>query len=445
MSLRYSKQVRSLICNLRQNRLAHESAWVIGSRALIAICGLASIRVFTELIPQSVLGAANLLVGATMLGMSIAVAPITQTQARFHTAHNDAGDGENYTRLVGRYAIRSAAAVSGVMTVALAVWPNFRANSGVLLILWLGLLIAASTYKDVIITRANAERRRKESAIWLTSEALLVLLCTTFLIIQSPSVENYVAGNAIGLAAAALLFGRRRARAHPEGTDKNNSLTDRAWTEILSYGAPFAIFAVLGWITNLSERYVLAAQLDAAAVGQYVAAFGIASRIPMLLTSLLGDLLRPVMFEAENRLNRQAADRLFAVWLMTLAVCLAALVLLVMALGDTITKVLLSEAYRTGAAELITWITVGYSFLALAQAIEVRLLSYAASRVLIFTKLLGAVGSITAAILLIPQNGVVGAAQANAVAQGVIFLATSAMLVSVKNSHLATLEKKVSR
>jgi O-antigen/teichoic acid export membrane protein len=196
-----------------------------------------------------------------------------------------------------------------------------------------------------------------------------------------------------------------------------------AWREIVSYGLPFVAFAPIGWLSNLSDRYVLAANLDMAVVGQYVASFGIASRLPGVLAGLLNDLFRPALFEAETRRNQAQAKALFAVWIAALGAVSAGITLVVVLFGDAIASVLLADNYRQGARVVMSWIALGYGLFSIAQVVENRFFSVGATRLLVWTKLAGAVTNTALAFVLIPMLGMVGAAVANAAGQGLQLVA----------------------
>src|SRR5262245_41822197 len=89
--------VRSRIGALAQRRLVREGLWISAGHGVTVVTGLVSLRLLTELAPPSVFGGANLLIGMLTLGMHALLAPITQTQLRYHSSYQDVGDGDLYT------------------------------------------------------------------------------------------------------------------------------------------------------------------------------------------------------------------------------------------------------------------------------------------------------------------------------------------------------------
>ena len=72
----------------------------------------------------------------------------------------------------------------------------------------------------------------------------------------------------------------------------------------LSFGLPLIPGIISGWVTNLSDRYVIGFFLSSASVGIYSAAYGTGSIIQMLLTPL-STALGPVIFKlwGENKIH----------------------------------------------------------------------------------------------------------------------------------------------
>lgn len=425
-------KARAAVAAVARRRLTRESLWIVAAHALNAIAGIASIRLFTQLAPQSTFGGANLLIGVLTLGMHTLIAPATQTQVRYQSFYADRGTGDAYTWLVIRLSLACAFAMVIGMCVVLLVWPAARAGAGASVVGLLAIWILVSTAKAVLLGRLNAERRQKQYALWVACEAVFLLLCTGGALALWPTVEGYIAGQTLALASSMILFGGPQMWRLARASTSERVLRGTAYKEMINYGMPFAGFALLGWLCNLSDRYVLAAYLGIAAVGQYTASFAIASRLPGLAAGLLTDILRPVLFELENRSDTANVDRLFIVWLAVLGAVSTMLIILLALFGNIVARILLAESYRVNAPEIMCWIAVGYGCTNLAQVIEIRVLALGASRALLWSKTAGAVANLAFAVYFISLHGVVGAAQANAAGQAIQLLTTVAILTSIR-------------
>jgi O-antigen/teichoic acid export membrane protein len=420
------QRLRRGAADLRQRRLARDGVWVAAGHGVTAIAGLVSIRLFTELAPQSVFGAANLLIGMLTLGMHALLAPITQAQIRYHTTYNDKGEGDAYTWLVLRLAAGAALAIVALVAVVLVVWPDARAGAGLSVIGWLAAWVAVSTWRNVSIGRVHAERRQRRYSLWVGTEAVLLMACTAGTLALWPTVEGYIAGQVMATAIAASGFGWSAVRVSTARPWPD--LREAAWRQIRSYGAPFSAFMIMGWLASLSERYVLAAQLDIAAVGVYVAAFAIASRPAMMAGGLLTDVFRATLFSSQSRGIEAHARQAFHLWLGLQILASLALVLLFSIFGNLVSTLLLAEGYRQGAPAIMSWVAGAYGILAIALALENRIFSLEQPRRLMAVKAVSAVTNIGLALILIPVWGVVGAAMANTAGQSVYLLGCIAVL-----------------
>lgn len=422
------------VVSILRQKLVRDAGWIAISHGVTILVGLMSIRLFTELAPPSVFGGSNLLIGMLTLGMNALVAPIAQTQIRYHLAHSDAGNGDRYTWAIAKLTALAALFLC-ILTCALLIGlPAFGARKPAMFVL-IPLWIVVSAWRGVLINRVQAERHQQRYAFWLASEAIAILIATVAALHISSTVESFIAGQIIGTALACLAFGRlpkRDAKTNEAGCGNFDASVRR---QITRYGSPFLPFALLGWTSNLSDRYVLAIQLDTSIVGQYAAAFGIASRLPSMLSGLLNDVFRPALFEAETRGQSARCNRLFQIWLLVLGSGVAAILIALLLAGSILVDTLLAEEYRMGAREIILWIVAGYGCGTLAQVVENRILASGNSRVLIWTKVAAAVTNLAMALLLIPSWGVVGAAMANTAGQATLLIITVGTLWLLENAE----------
>ena len=419
-------------------RFLRDGVWIMGAYGVTIISGLVSVRLFTELAMPSVFGGANLLLGVLTLGTQTLLAPITQTQLRYHSAHRDEGNADAYTWRIAKYAGSAAVLMIIVLAIVLLAWPAARAGAHIWVIPDLAAWTIASTYRSVLINRIQADRRQKYYSLWLGSEALSTMACTAVVLYFSPTIEGYIGGQALGVTLTALAYGRIPKR--PPAAARQDLSVAGVQAQIRAYGLPFAPFALMGWLSNQSDRYVLAAYLSTAAVGQYAAAFGISSRLPQVAGGLLNDLFRPALFEAENRGDFARGKRLLMAWLVGLTATITVLIFALFLFGDHLADLLLAKAYRPGAKESMGWIATGYGFTVLAQVIENQIFAMGSSRTLLWTKLSGGVANVALAIAIVPAYGVLGAARANVVGQLFQLLATvwAARLLQAKRTVAAS-------
>jgi O-antigen/teichoic acid export membrane protein len=348
---------------------------VIVGNGIAALVGLAALRLYTELAPAKVFGSANLLLGVLGLGSSVLIQPIINTQLRYQTDAEKAGYGDQFAAEVLRSALAAACVLAVLILIGLTAWSDFGPERlGPLLLIAAVAWIFASTLRTVFMSRLHAEQRMKSYMALRVGEAALGALATAAALAVAPVPQSYLWGQAIGPAALVGVISLlapwptwRLLRAErPSG---------EFLEKVRRYGTPFVPMAMLVWLSNLADRYVLAAFLGAGAAGQYLAAFSLASNGFLLANGAMGDLFRPMLFDAENTGEPGRAGRIFAAWLATyVSICVVGLVLITV-FGGWIVRLLLAEAYRDGAVEVMLWVGLGYSMHGLTIAFENRIFS----------------------------------------------------------------------
>lgn len=399
---------------LRRTRMVKHLAWSVAGQASVAIIGLGSVRVFTELAAPGVFGAANLLITMLMLFSNIGVNPVVNTQALYHARYAASGEEGAFTGAVLRLALLGGAVGSLIMTIGYAGWMevkghNVQLGMAAILLVW----IPVQGFRNVLLMRISAERRQARNSAWLTAEAgaTFVLVAGALLIAATPVM--FLAGHLAAITLVAVIFfvissTERDLRPRP------GSRFDRSTVLPLvrDFGTPFAAIAVLSWFGNLSERYVLGGFFGVAAVGVYAAAFGIASRAMQIVGLVAVNAFRPALYEAEGTGRTLHARAIFRAWLAFTAGIATLVVIAIMLFAPLIARILLAEEYREHAPTLMMWIAAGFGVQVVNQVVESRVMSLGNSSRLIWPMAVGAAGNLGLALLLIPRFGITGAAMA---------------------------------
>lgn len=415
------------------------SALVAAGHFLILLIGIASLRVFTELAPRETYGAANLALTALALAMQLVVAPVVNVEIRYMTEAARAGRADAFAGQALRWALAAAAALSvAVGAVILGMATAGRPIAGITVASAAGWILA-STLRNVVISRLQAEQRMAAYMLGRVAEAALIAVAVAGALAWIGGPEGFVLGQvaALGLVAAGLCL------LAPWPTLR--LLTKRETSEgfgekIWRYGAPFVPMAALIWLANLGDRYVLAGLAGTAEAGQYVAVFAIGSAGFGLAGGLMGDLFRPRLFDAENAGDRAQAARIFTAWMVTCGLIVGGGLLALAILGNWIASLVLAESYRAGALPIMLWIAAGYAIRGLSIVCENRILSLGRSGRLVSPLAVGAVANVVLAILLVPANGAVGAAQANFASFALQFAATLLVMQRLLAERRATEE-----
>jgi O-antigen/teichoic acid export membrane protein len=410
---------------LSTRRLAKESLWAICGQVVAAVIGLVSIRVLTEMVPTSAYGKANLLVGYLALATTILAAPILNAQLRYYPDYKKLGKELPFLRVIERRLVTALIIVVGILALALPfAGPLVGAPVTPLEILALGLIAIVNGMKGIKVNRLNAERFQLSQSIWNGLEPGAVLFFSVLAIGVSATALSLLAGQVLGVAAVLVVFAAFHSNTQHATADLTLSETRDLSRRLISYGAPFAGIAILSWMSNLGDRYVLGTWLGAAEVGIYAASFGLASRPILLASGVVNQLLRPILFEAASSNDARTRYKTIVRWYLVVGATGFGASILFALLGDYLAIIFLAAPFRPQAGAIMGWVAFGYAFLTLGQAIENQLMASYKPKRIILPQMVGGVTNVALAFYLIPRHGVVGAAQANMGSFALQFIAT---------------------
>jgi len=195
-----------------------------------------------------------------------------------------------------------------------------------------------------------------------------------------------------------------------------------------SYGYPIAASLTLAVVLSSTDRFLLAAFMDEAAVGAYHAGYSIANRTLDVLFLWLGSAGQPALVMALERggldklkiAAREQAETLFLIGIPAAA----GVALVAVPLG----QVLIGENLRATAAVVTPWVALsaflyGMTAYYFGQAFTLG----RRTRLLLVAMLIPAGANVVLNIILIPRFGVVGAAWATAISFGLGMIATMLM------------------
>jgi O-antigen/teichoic acid export membrane protein len=401
-----------------------------------ALIGIAGIRIFTELASPRVFGGANLILTMTTLATTLFVAPITNTQIRYHTEAGEDG-AERFTSQVVLCGVAVTAAIALVTAVSWAIWRAIGIPPvGLAGLFGVLLLLMVTVVRNVVLNRLQAERRQAAYILSIVAESVLLTSGVAIGISLSGTADGYVLGQATAALVFLLLLAwtmRRTAPLRFAWRPIDADFRRKVW----DYGAPFAPIGILTWLSNLADRYVLALVAGTAPVGRYTAPFSIANRGMGLLNAALSDVFRPVLFEAVNNRDGHKARVVFGIWLVARAISAAGTLGFIYLFGANIAAILLGPQYREGAPRIMMWIAFAYAFYGTTQVLETRLMSFGYSSKLILPLIVGALANVALSVLWIPRDGALGAAHATTASFVLQFATTLIILVFATRTHAA--------
>lgn len=395
---------------IQHKHLIAEGGWVLFGQTTVAVISLIGLRLFTEIAAPNILGGATLLLGALTLLRNIFIAPIGNTQIRFHPEYLNKGYAKWFDENIKRLYIKFIFISVGVFIVVFFVW-TFISNHTLnfLLLVILILYFTIDAFKGFKINRLSAERKQKFAAIWQIVDTILVnaFFITALLFVNN--VESYLTGQTIGLFFGLFIFGFI---AFPKIENKKQENPDYSVikNKVVKYGIPFIPLAIVSWISNLGDRYVIGNFMSLNDVGIYTAVYSIASRPFIMLGGVLSGFFRPILFQAESRNDKLKANKTFVIWLICTATVFFLSIIIYLIGGNFIINLLLSKSFTQNVFLFFLVIGIAYAFFGLNQILENRIFSFGDSSKIIFPNIITALLNLMANFFLVPIYGIKGAA-----------------------------------
>jgi O-antigen/teichoic acid export membrane protein len=217
---------------------------------------------------------------------------------------------------------------------------------------------------------------------------------------------------------------------------------DRAFTkELLSYSLPLVPLGLIGWICNLSDRYVLAGVSGLEQAGLYAAAFAIASRPAWLLGGAVETTLRPIYFHAVSSGDVQRQTRVFRIWLISQISVAVGLATAFWLFSDEVSFWLLGERYR-GTASIMPWIATGCGLIVVSQAFAGMCYANRNTKQVLKIEVVGALARVAVGYPAIYVAGLTGAAIAVSIASAIQLVAAIGLANNSAPMHVQRRESQ---
>ena len=226
----------------------------------------------------------------------------------------------------------------------------------------------------------------------------------------------------------------------PEGSDSDYTYgkPDPAiGTAIKRYSLPLTPMAALGWVNGVGDRYLIGGMLGLGQAGIYAAVYGLMSRPFIMVSGIVELTLRPLYNRLVAEQKHREAARLLAKWLLIVSLAVGAGFAFVILFDKLIIKILLAEKYRSGISLMVWAASGGYALLALSDVFIKVCYAYGYTGRILMVQVIGAVVSLTLALIGIKLFGLIGAAMAVPVYFGLMLLIT----IMVSRSNIQKLQR----
>ncbi len=284
----------------RIRRVGIEVVLIAVGQAAAALGALMGVRVMTGVLSPAQYG--ELALGLTVGGllMQVSLVPLYHGALRFFGPAREANELRACLRVTGRLASHVAWLVVGLWVIVTAglVWSRHHE--------WIGLATGAlalallSGYERVLDALQSAGRQRAITAWhqglgqWLRFP-IAVGLIAWFGPRSSIAMLGYVLATALVLASQFWFFWSRwwpLVSAEPDSA----GAADRWSARMREYSRPFARWGAFLWVQQSSDRWALGTFGTASDVGHYSVLYQLGYWPVILLTSVLGQLVAPILF-----------------------------------------------------------------------------------------------------------------------------------------------------
>jgi O-antigen/teichoic acid export membrane protein len=393
----------------RYRRVIRDSFWVAGSLGFTAIINLVGTRVVTHYLPPALYGQVNLLQNLVLLLRNLFCFPILNSAIRFYPEAARDGEVGGLRRMLTKSLARAMLLMQAIL-LAVAGWLYWRGHVSPWVPFALALYLVFDVGRTFEVSLFNGARRQRPPALISVTEGLLrPILIVGAVILFSARLDIVLAATTLSLfIPLAITYGAVRL----EGVPTRSAKAPACAAEMRSFARELLPYALLMWISSVSDRYIIEwLSGDTARVGIYAAGYGLISQPFIMVNTVVSLTLRPVYFAQVSHDERALARRTFRVWLsLAGGLCLLG-VLLAVLLRNWVVGIFLAPKYAQ-AAIVVPWIAFGYLFYVVQQVLEQHLMAHKRASAMLLVQAVGAAASVAVTVPLVAKYGMVGAAYA---------------------------------
>jgi O-antigen/teichoic acid export membrane protein len=380
------------------------------TQAVAALGQIIGVRLLTEALSPAVFGEVTLIVGISLLVTSVLVNPTMQALLRYYPEYAQTGDPFPVEETALRCIIRTSA-YAFPLTVPLAIAGMVAGWVSVGVLVLLLILTAIDGMRLLRNTVMNASRQHHRYGIWQVGEAwgrpLLAYVATMWWGVHA----EIVLGAFIVTSLALYGFLGHSSDSRSTATHSRDFNEGELLLKFQTYGWPLIPLGLVGWISGMADRYMIGGMLSAENVGMYAAAYGLASRPLLMLSSMAETAVRPLYYSAVTRRDMSAERKYLMTWFAVVSTAGIAACALFALFHEELAALLLGPRFRE-ASYLMPWIAGGYGLLACSHITTRICYAYDATRSVFITESAGALLAVVIGFPLIYAFGLEGAAMA---------------------------------
>jgi O-antigen/teichoic acid export membrane protein len=407
-------------------RHASDLSWLVTGQAGALALGIVSIKLLTSMGTDAYGRYALALTVAALLS-ALVFGPAEQGFLRFYYPAVECGSSRIFVGVLYRVLLLGAAALSVVTGIA-AVFAWSRSGTGMALTIAAGGAFAvASAGTTPLAAMLNLLGRRRLNAVLQVLERAGVVLALWLLARRGllSVTTALVAGAAVLVLVSlvrALSVNRAVPADEPMDTARRRSARRDAVRSVASFGAPFAIWGLAGWLQSNSERWIIGTILSTSDVGVFAMMLTIANVLIAYPYGVMAQLFTPATYRRLHDLRDGARVdeglrliRVFGVGMVALTVAAACVTLLFGRLAIS----WLSSPEFAASWYLLPVVCVGAGLFYVGQAVGLVGASLNAPRIYLVPKTLAGLLSVAVNTAAASEFGLPGIAVSSWVIGGV--------------------------
>lgn len=269
------------------------------------------------------------------------------------------------------------------------------------------LFIFSEIFKTLFYTINNANRKRKSVAISsileFSMKSIIIYLSYKYKIIDiSYTLMALIGGNI--LATIVSIYANKSVFLFNHIEKKNFRIYfSRIW--IFSY--PLLIWAIFGWLRDMSNRWYLDYFLDKESVALFAMMGSLALIAPVALQGIIGSFFIPILYQKEN--NEKGYTRRFLKIMLPSVLGLFLISFVITYYFKDFIILLIADEKYLEISWMLPWMFLVYSFYVLAMMSTYELFAHKQTKKLIVSSIVPGVISLICGYFLIKEYGINGA------------------------------------
>lgn len=273
----------------------HDIIVIVGGRLLVALAGLASLRVLTYYMSPEKYGELSLLVVIQSLCGLLLVNPVGQ-YLNVNT-HQWYDQGTLFSRLASyrKYLFMVSVVGSGLVFLLLynAIEDLFVSALALLVIVWV------VNWNSTLVPLLNMLDKRIASVAWSAVTVILGMITSTLFIVHFESkASNWLFGQAVGMLVG--IMGAKYSLRKFESTDKQEKRVLITKNEFITFCLPLAAATFFMWFSQSGYRIFVEYYWGLTALAFFVVGFQVAGALWSMVETIAMQFLHPCYYKASS-------------------------------------------------------------------------------------------------------------------------------------------------